>query len=542
MNLSEISEKAYVYPARVVGCLLVILWLCFGKSETMLCTDGVRLATIESLVEYGTFEISDSIFIQTCDKFRVPAQGEGGKYYSDKPPLLSVLGAGAYFILKSVGIDLRKNMGFSYRYLDFFLVILPVFLILYFSHLYLKANHVPLEHRFWIYLASVCGTLVLPYAMVIQNHVAAAALLVGAYLFFENPMKEKTAKALGWSGLLFGLSISVDLNAIFFAAAFSALCLWRFGKKDRLGVFLFALGVFIPSFATLCFFRYYSGEWRPFVSQVEKFLYQGSILPRVNFMGGYDPNPLTWKAYALYFWHGLLGYKGLFSHSIALLLGFWGIVICLKKEEKTFLDALAILLSTIVLFIFLAVSVPITYGGSNFAFRYMTIWMPLVILFAYRLFQKEGVKPLFKILTVISILTSGAGMAAPWLIHKFDQIDLDNFDFLLVAHDQYNPYLHYEKLLNLNRAEISRLKSDLSTENLIQLSFLYYRLGRPTEALGYLKLLGENDPNGNCYRAVIFSKKGLNLEDLMQRYASRCPADKWKELSEKMGLNVQTEG
>ncbi len=536
MNSVDLKKIVVSHPIRTLAFALVVVWIFFGKSLPVICTDGSRLATIESLVHRGTFDISESMFISTCDKFRVPAHGENGKYYSDKPPVLSMVGAAAYFVSKFFGLDFRKDLPVLYRLIDFVLVILPILLTLYWMNLYLNAHQIRPEIQFWVCLAAVFGTLVLPYAMVIQNHVAAAAALLGAYIYLENPMKIKTLKALSLSGLLLGLGISMDLNMVFFAGTFTLVCLWYHARSERTACISFLVLEAIPVALTWYFFWLITGEWKPFVSQVEKFFYAGSTLPKINFMGGYDSTPLTMTDYGIYLWQALLGYKGLFSHSIALALGFWGAILLLRKRDKLSLHLAAVVIAIVALLGFLMIAVPITYGGSNFGFRYMTIWMPLIMLFAAFLFREKGVLPMFQVIIGLSILTSSAGLASPWLIHKFKQLDLDTFDFLLVADEASNPYFQLDKTIG-SQPEIPKLKANLTRENLIKLAFLHYQMVRPTEALGYLQLLGDSDPEGNCYSAIIFSKRGLNLEDLMNKHVAKCPPEMWKELSDKMGLN-----
>jgi hypothetical protein len=53
-----------------------------------------RIATVQSLVEYHTFVIDKTAFIGTGDKVFI-----GGHFYSDKPPMPSVLGAAVYWPL-----------------------------------------------------------------------------------------------------------------------------------------------------------------------------------------------------------------------------------------------------------------------------------------------------------------------------------------------------------------------------------------------------------------------------------------------------------
>ena len=63
-----------------------------------------RLGTVESLVERGTFQLDDSIFIVTVDKIQ-----RGGHYYSHQPPLLSILEAPIYWGLHLTGMRFNNS-------------------------------------------------------------------------------------------------------------------------------------------------------------------------------------------------------------------------------------------------------------------------------------------------------------------------------------------------------------------------------------------------------------------------------------------------
>ncbi len=78
--------------------------------------DGSRLATVECLVDRGTWAIDDSIFVRPADKPDLYAAEDprtviagtqdklliGGRFYSDKSPVPAVLMAGEYLLLKAV--------------------------------------------------------------------------------------------------------------------------------------------------------------------------------------------------------------------------------------------------------------------------------------------------------------------------------------------------------------------------------------------------------------------------------------------------------
>src|SRR3972149_8663552 len=76
----------------VVACLLV--WAALTKVHTHSWQEESRMATVQALVEQGTFVIDHTEFNRTGDKVFVD-----GHFYSDKTPILSVAAAGVHFIL-----------------------------------------------------------------------------------------------------------------------------------------------------------------------------------------------------------------------------------------------------------------------------------------------------------------------------------------------------------------------------------------------------------------------------------------------------------
>ncbi|MFL5342620.1 MAG: hypothetical protein ACJ8F7_21005 [Gemmataceae bacterium] len=98
--------------------------LASARPEAGCWNDGSRLATVESLVDRGTFAIDDSIFVVvppdrnpyaadqpqlvhegTLDKMRI-----NGHFYSDKPPTSAILLAGCYKAIQIVtGLTAREQ-------------------------------------------------------------------------------------------------------------------------------------------------------------------------------------------------------------------------------------------------------------------------------------------------------------------------------------------------------------------------------------------------------------------------------------------------
>ena len=128
MSLDGVLSKG---RRRAGGWTLVLISASLvavaGPLPTVSWNDGSRLAAVESLVDYGTWAIDDSIFVNasrvepgaplpyepcertagtgTLDKMFI-----GGHYYSDKSPVPSLLMAGVYKALQwTTGLDARSQ-------------------------------------------------------------------------------------------------------------------------------------------------------------------------------------------------------------------------------------------------------------------------------------------------------------------------------------------------------------------------------------------------------------------------------------------------
>ena len=91
----------FVFVAALALCALVT------KSHVLGWNDGSRVATVDALTAARTFQIDGSPYAAGLgDEIRFR-----GRTYSDKPPLLSVLGAGVAAALAPAGITLRRTPG-----------------------------------------------------------------------------------------------------------------------------------------------------------------------------------------------------------------------------------------------------------------------------------------------------------------------------------------------------------------------------------------------------------------------------------------------
>src|SRR5512136_37809 len=89
--LARRSFGVVLFVAFLIG------WALLTKVHTHSWQEESRMATVQTLVEQGTFIIDHTEFNRTGDKVFINEH-----FYSDKTPLLSVVAAGAYSILHSV--------------------------------------------------------------------------------------------------------------------------------------------------------------------------------------------------------------------------------------------------------------------------------------------------------------------------------------------------------------------------------------------------------------------------------------------------------
>jgi hypothetical protein len=95
---------------RPIGLALfagfVVLWALLTKVHTHSWQEESRMATVQAVVEQGTFTIDHTAFNRTGDKVFIHDH-----FYSDKTPLLSVGAAGTYWILHHVfGLTLDSTI------------------------------------------------------------------------------------------------------------------------------------------------------------------------------------------------------------------------------------------------------------------------------------------------------------------------------------------------------------------------------------------------------------------------------------------------
>jgi hypothetical protein len=341
----------------------MLFWVALTKVHTHSWQEESRMATVQALVEQGTFIIDHTEFNRTGDKVFINEH-----FYSDKTPLLSVAAAGAYAVLHNVlGLTLdpticvpdedaaacRAFTSTGTRFTAFYWLTL----------IFIGGSASLLVVLFWraLLAAGASGTLatalavalglaspLAPYSIVFAGHVPAAlCLFAGFYLLMKTsglealaglgntlasvPAKVSTPWRSGWllfwAGLLISLSANIDLMLAIFIVAFG---LWIMFTRWRM-IFPYALGAGIP-FAISAAINYWAaGTIVPLYFDPKAYDFVGTVLNTT--VGG--TNGFYSLEFGLrYTYDMFVGQRGLFSFTPMLIFAFVGMVVAFKQHRQ----------------------------------------------------------------------------------------------------------------------------------------------------------------------------------------------------------------
>lgn len=362
--------------------------------------DAARWATIESLVDHGRASIERSRFAGTVDQVRL-----GELRFSNKPPLLALLGAAVYLPLQVVtGWSLAGPGAANVLwFVTVVLVGLPAALLA--GRFHLALEHFPaLEgSRRWLLTAALAaGTLLWPFATTLNAHVPAAALLFVALLAALDGRAVR-------SGAFAGFSAALDLlPGAGFVPVFAAL-LWKRGGGGAWK--RFALGLSLPVAVVLVANRATHGSMLPIK------LVPGAV--DLSSLAGPSVGGVVLPQGAGYLFEILFGGHGLFAVSPVLLFGAVGLLLACRKGttdgwgDRADWRWLAVGIAAQVIGHALLAG---SYGGWSYGYRYLIPVQP-VLLFAapFALSRASSLRPiLLGGALSISVLFAALGAYHPW--------------------------------------------------------------------------------------------------------------------------------
>jgi hypothetical protein len=166
-------------PQPLLLFLLVLLFLAPLVHDRVFRSgnDASRFAQIESLVDRGQTTIDGSRY-STSDRVTI-----AGRSYSNKPPLLAVVGAALYALMRAAGLGFATHERIVVYLLTLLLAAVPTaWLVSRFATVLARAY----PDRPWVrrltVLALVTGTILTSFSVTVNGHTVAAALLFAGWV------------------------------------------------------------------------------------------------------------------------------------------------------------------------------------------------------------------------------------------------------------------------------------------------------------------------------------------------------------------------
>ena len=363
------------------------------------------------------------------------------EFYSSKPPLLSTLLAGLYWILLNA---------FGWSLIDNPITVVRAMLIL--------VNALPFAGYLWmltqiaerwgktdwgkIYIvaAGAFGTLVTPFLITLNNHTFATFAVMAAWwsllCIWDKVSRQETP---GWqhfvsAGFFGAFAATCEMPALSFAiAALVLLLLWC----PRQALLLALPAALVPAAAFFATNYIAMGELKPAQSAFGGpwYEYEGSHWRKPP--AGYYKQGIDWTRYkevpethAEYAFHVLLGHHGLFTLTPIWLLAIAGMIAgCLRlgslwrqalfreaADFPWFVQPLGLALTVVVVGFYLVKSD--NYGGFTNGLRWLMwltpIWLTCLVPIADRLANRCWGRWLGGILLALSVFSASYQLWSPW--------------------------------------------------------------------------------------------------------------------------------
>jgi hypothetical protein len=410
------QDKSFSIFEMVIIAVAMVFAMMGAQEYNRGDASASRLATVYSLVEDGTWYIDRPLdqppvsFEQdTIDKVVV-----NGRMLSSKPPILPLVMAGEYWLMKKgLGWSLDKPedanrivrvmattlVGFAY-----------VLALLLFCNTLRMFVDDPLIRLLLLFCLAFC-TQLWGYSTQINNHVPAAAMLVAA-AYQGLGIGWGTLPARRWRfftfGLTAGLVFTLDMPATVFVAAVGVYLLANYPRRTLTWALA---GAAIPLAIHFGVLYATTGSLLPVQTNPGAYLYEASYWRNPQ---GVDA---LFQPKGTYLFHMTFGRCGIFSLYPILLAG---IAAALRATYKKSVEGRAeILLGLAAFAVMTAYYVFKTnnYGGEAYGFRWYIPAMPVLLLMSASVFTTMRVrwKWLFVgIMIGVSFYSGFESARSPW--------------------------------------------------------------------------------------------------------------------------------
>jgi hypothetical protein len=355
--------------------------------------DASRFAHIQALAEHGHSHIDGSRYAWTPDRVILE-----GRSFSNKPPLMGMLGAGLYAGLHhGFGLDFHEHEARTVYLLTLVLVGGSLALLVPLFHRALGLHPgLSSSARLATTAALGAGTILTSFSGTLNSHPVAALLLFAAFV-----------SALAGRGLAAGgcVALATCLDVVPGVLFIPALASITFDSSGRAGLRRYLLA---GAAGALLFF---AANWLTVGHPMPPKLVPGGIdvASRVapSVAGVVLPTRWTYPIESLFGWHGF------FSVSPVLLFGAAGLIAALRGNAIVGRRSTLLLAGSTAATILFHALVAGSFGGWSYGFRYLIPIVPILLFFAPLLWR--GLLPrIFAPVLALSVLLALIGAYNPW--------------------------------------------------------------------------------------------------------------------------------
>ena len=407
-----------------VAALFFLLWALLTHSHVNSWKDISHLAPAEALVQHGTWAIEGTrLGERTGDRVFL-----NGHFYSDKPPVLSLMASGVYAVLHRgfhLSLDHRGcdpgaspcycfallcpgPPDWSYYLLTLTLVGLPSALMLALFYRSITLHALPGPPAFFLTAVLGLGTFVFPYSLVFANHVpAAACLMVGLHALIRS--RADGASSTRWllvAGCATALAVTLDLGTGPFLVFFLGAALLR----HRRSAWLFLMGCLTPLALMIAVDWWTVGSPLPPALLKAGYTYPGSAFPATVAGNRSAANILD------YSYRMLVGDHGVFAFSPVLLWAVFALGTVLRQRDHVLWgEAAAVGLASLTMTCYFILFTD-NFGGVAYGARWFTAMIPVLFFFTAQptLYRSAARRLLFVALAAVSIFSAWEGALDPW--------------------------------------------------------------------------------------------------------------------------------
>ncbi|MEI6241234.1 MAG: glycosyltransferase family 2 protein [Planctomycetia bacterium] len=396
--------------------------------------DRSRWLTIRALVERGTFAIDDLVVEpgwDTIDAVAHPDATGRMRLYSSKPPLLSVLCAGPYWLLHAAtGWTLGDHPFELGRLLMVLFGLVPLVVTIAYTFQLVEATGTTDWGRLWAAALAAGGTLLTTFAVVLTNHVPAAACTAASAWYLRRIRCDgiRSSATFAAAGLAAGLAAAFELPALAWCAAVFALLAAADARRTLMAALPAAAVVAAAAIGT---------NWLAHGTPLPAYAHRAGTdnwydyaftLPNGKVLTSYWRNPQGVDrgetSPVVYAWHALVGHHGIVSLTPAWLLVVPGLMTLATRGrrsgtgERSFALAIAAVTAVVVSFYLMRTQVDRNYGGVSSGFRWVfwltPLWVTATLPAVDRLASNRLGRSVALVLLALSVVSVAYPTWNPW--------------------------------------------------------------------------------------------------------------------------------